>query len=350
MLFVLLPAAAAGCAALAVLVRWPRSRAALPGATGAAAACSLAVTALHPDGAGGPPAGTVGTLEALLLVALVVPTARFAPPRRAVPAVAAAGLAAALWVLRSWSPGMGGTTAGGCAFWSLAAGAAAAGGCWLRSLDGRRAREAREARRRQRLELAADLHDFVAHEVSEMLAQAQAGGYLGESDPAVAVAALRRIEEAGLRALASMDRTVRMLREQAPPAAPGLEELPSLVARFGSANGAPVHLEVDRELPGRVPRELSATAYRVVVEALTNVRRHAPDAPVTVRVEGPSPLLVRVGNGRPGGRARPSGGRRGGIGLAGLAERVAALGGTLSAGPDRDGGWLLTAELPGGAR
>ena len=244
-----------------------------------------------------------------------------------------------------WVP-VTGPALGGFAAWTLVAVCAVAVGAYLRRLDAARVRSVTEARRAQRLQLARDLHDFVAHDVSGMLAQAQAGQLLASRDPAAAAAAFRRIEQAGLQALASLDRTVHML-DGALPA--GLADVPELVARFGSAVDASVDLDLV------LPREIGATVYRVVVEGLTNVRRHAPGASrVAVRVglRGSS-VVVCVGDSGAGpGRFAGRGlgglglGRRGGLGLPGLAERVEALGGTLVAGPDGAGGWRVEASLP----
>ncbi|MEU0572704.1 ATP-binding protein, partial [Nonomuraea sp. NPDC005983] len=156
--------------------------------------------------------------------------------------------------------------------------------------------------------------------------------------------ALRRIEEAGQRALASMDRTVEMLNGEPGAAAgrhvPGIEALPQLADGFSPS--ARVSLTVE---PGPdVPRETSATAYRVVTEALTNVRRHATRATrvdITVTRED-ARVLVRVTDDGGGHSEAPD---RGGFGLVGLAEQVEMLGGTLSAGPT-PGGWSVRAAIP----
>ncbi|MEV5011741.1 histidine kinase [Streptomyces sp. NPDC055692] len=356
MLINIVPAVLAGLAALSVFAGWPRSRSRIAWATGIAAAASLLVTAAHPAGATGPTPGTLGTLEAIALLTLIVPAVRYAPIPQAIAAGLSAHLAVTLWVLRAWSTELGGSVVGGCVFWSLMATSVAAGGTYLRVLDERRTRSVAEGRRRQRLDLARDLHDFVAHDVSEMVAQAQAGRFVGEHDPGLALAALRRIEAAGLRALAAMDRTVHMLHDEdgdSRQAAHGLAELSELVERFDHSSSARVRLDLPPRTVEDVPREVSTTVYRIVVEALTNVRRHAPDAEVAVMVRTSastlppaSTMTVTVKNGpstrRPSNRAD----RRGGLGLPGLAERVESLGGTLTAGPCDDGGWQLTAELP----
>ncbi len=238
----------------------------------------------------------------------------------------------------------------GCVICGLVALTTAATALYPRRLDARRSRAVAEARRAQRLDLARDLHDFVAHDVSGMVVQAQAAQV--SPDPEVARAALQRIEAAGLRAMESMDRTVHMLHEAEDddprPRPYGLDDLPGLTDRFAESCDARVHLSVDVHDP---PREVSATAYRLVVEALTNVRRHAPDATainVTVtEVPGPA-VRVRVADDAPARPRRRRGlrGLGGGRGLSGLAERVRALGGEFAAGPSGDHGWEVTAVLP----
>ncbi|MFJ1757385.1 sensor histidine kinase [Kitasatospora sp. NPDC088134] len=353
MLIIMGPAVLAGAAALLVHAGRSRSRPLVARATGVAAAVSLAVTVARPAGTAGLGPGTAGTLEALALLALLVPTARHAALPQAIVAGTLAHLAVTLWVLRAWNTDSVRGTVGACVFWSLLATGAAAGGAYLRMLDTRRVASVADARRRQRLYLARDLHDFVAHDVSEMVAQAQTGRFLGAADPGVALDALRRIEEAGLRALAAMDRTVHMLHgPDGPDADPrhspgGLDELPELVGRFRESSAGRTELALAPGLFDQVSREVSSTAYRIVVEALTNVRRHAPDTDVTVTLDrSAARLTVEVGNGAPAGRAQQRGERAGGLGLPGLAERVTALGGSLTAGPRPDGGWLLAAELP----
>ncbi|MFE6742247.1 sensor histidine kinase [Streptomyces tubercidicus] len=253
-------------------------------------------------------------------------------------------------------------------------------GLYLRSLDRRRADAVALARREQRLEVARDLHDFVAHEVTGIVLEAQAGQLDGEDGgPVERRALLRRIEQAGLRALDSMDRTVAALREadgrawEEPPPNRlyGPADLPELLDRFGAMTAAEVTLSLEDEVAGALSREAGDTAYRVVLEALTNVRRHAPragrvevcgircaDGGVEVSVTDGVELSVTGGAG-PGAPAAPfpvaplphalqePGGRPGGgTGLAGLAERVSAVGGVLEAGPYGQG-WRVSCRLPG---
>lgn len=275
--------------------------------------------------------------ELFLLLVLTALSARVSRPRWAVTACCAAGTAVALWLLRFGPP------EGPWFLLVLVAGVAAGAGGYLRAVDARRARAVLAARQAQRLDLARDLHDYVAHDVSEVVALAQAGQVLAGDGAAPVRDLLARIERAGIASLESMDRTVRMLHEQPTTGpAPTLADLPGLAERFQAAGSVAVHLDVDAD----VPRDLGPTIYRVVSEALTNVRRHAPTATrVEVRLRGDGDQVTASvaddGTGRP---AAASG--RGGFGLAGLAARVEALGGALVAGPADPHGWTTTATLP----
>ncbi|WP_310728334.1 ATP-binding protein [Streptomyces sp. N2A] len=275
-------------------------------------------------------------------------------------------------------------------------------GLYLRSLDTRRAHAVALARREQRLEVARDLHDFVAHEVTGIVLEAQAAQFTAPAPSTSTTnapnpphqnqhhyrqecqeqheqhrALLERIEQAGLRALESMDRTVAALRTaesrersdgkegsagsepptqrertEPPPTRPhGLTDLPELVDRFSSMTPAEVTLELT-ELTGTdsLTREAEDTAYRVVLEALTNVRRHAPRADrVEVSVGRTADRTLKISVTNTAGRATSARSPRqgGGTGLAALAERVSALGGTLEAGPHGNGrGWHVRCLLP----
>lgn len=277
--------------------------------------------------------------EAPALLLLTLLSARYAGWPALVP-----GAAVALSLLRQVWGGEPLMVAGACAAWAMPGVVAAGAGLYLRWLDQARTAAVAAAVRAQRNALARDLHDFVAHDVSGMLVQAQAAAYTPGLPPAVADA-LRRIEDGGQRALASLDRTVHMLNDTPESAAlgptPGIERLGELAEGFPPS----VEVRVAVDAAG-LSREASATAYRVVSEALTNVRRHAPRArTVTVAVTGgPDGARVRIDDDGQGG-ASPSRGRRGGFGLAGLAELLQQTGGSLEAGPE-GAGWRVNAEIP----
>ncbi|MED7951516.1 sensor histidine kinase [Streptomyces sp. BE303] len=351
-----------GVAVLALTVRRRHGPATPAGAASAAvtaavaAAVSLAVTAATALLGRWEEADRIPALAALAelaaLILLVVLALRHSRRRPGSVSVAAVGLAVALWPSRFEGADAAADPLTLTGFGAVLVVPAALAGLYLRGLDDTRRRSVETARRAQRIELAHDLHDFVAHDVSGMVALAQAGTVLAAADPVGAAALFERIEKAGQQALGALDRTVDLLRtprdqpgaERAPQ--PGLEELASLVDRFASSGRTSVQLEAPEEDTG-VPREVAATAYRVVVEALTNVRRHAPAARAVVvrvlRVGGG--LEVTVADDGTGGAANPGPRRGGGSGLAGLAARVEALGGTLTAGRG-DGGWLVTARMP----
>jgi signal transduction histidine kinase len=363
-----------------------RARPKIAWIAGSVAAVSTAATAavIVYRPALGDTARTEATVEAMALLSLIAIVVRVAPRRQAIVSGTLLGVAVSVWVWRFGDQAPASHPLQAVAWsglWSMfAIGAALIGGC-LRWTDARRRRTLAHSRQAVRLEIARDLHDFVAHDISGIVIQAQATRFVADQDHDLdrLVAALERIEVAGLRALASMDRTVHMLHESdaadprtpiregsaavpgnAPAHAPlpGLTDLSELAEQFSAAGTATVRLDLAPDLAASVPGDLSATAYRIVAEALTNVRRHAPAATTvttTIRPSDGSALEVTVINDgtSPVRASVPRADRHGGFGLAGLTERVRALGGTLTAGPhssQRGGGaldgWRVTALLP----
>jgi signal transduction histidine kinase len=226
-------------------------------------------------------------------------------------------------------------------------GAALAVGLILRDADARRLGELAEVRTGERIQLARELHDLVAHYVSGIVVRAQAARALAtnpaapEQDP---VEVYTEIEDAGAEALTAMRRLVGMLRTSesgVPFASTGLGD----AVREAADDQTTVDIAGGIEdMP--VPPELAATVNRVVLEALTNVRRHAPDATevrVTARVDG-GHLVLDVLN--DGVASRPPDRSRTGYGLIGMTERLSALGGTLRTGPESGQRWRITARLP----
>ncbi|MER7007184.1 histidine kinase [Dactylosporangium sp. NPDC000555] len=297
----------------------------------------------------GSPAYLLAVVSGVLAVLLAV-AVRWGPHRHIVPAALLAGSATALWL---WSIADGLAPlerAVASLVWTAPAGLALVVGGYPRLTAHQRAVDVEQARQAQRLQWARDLHDFVAHDISGIVAQAQAARFVAESRPEAAGAALERIEAAGLAALATMDRMVDMLHEPDGPAVrplPTLDDLPGLVDRFRAAGDIDVRLVQAPHLAG-VPRDTAGMAYRVVAEALTNVRRHAATARrVDVSVTGDaSGVEVRVRNDMASAaapRRRPGSGGRG---LAGLREQVVSGGGSLAAGSSgRD--WEVVAVIPG---
>ncbi|MFJ7416290.1 sensor histidine kinase [Streptomyces sp. NPDC098077] len=327
---------------------------------------------------GAPPAreaatGVATLVEITALLLLVCLVARYAgSTRHAFVLCTVLGVLASTALLRLHLPPTAREAAAQSSFFALGAIAAAAAGGGLRALETRRIRAVHEARLSQRLQLAGDLHDFVAHDVSGIVVLAQAAQVIGAEQPEKIAPLLQQIEASGLQALGSLDRTVHMLRsseetapagrgatDASPPVAYDLADIVDVVDRFRAAGRTDVRLDIGGlpEQLDRIPREVASTAHRVVVEALTNVRRHAGGAPwVTVSVtpdpDRPEPVLsVSVTNGpatvgEPGDGRLGDRGRHGASGLAGLATRTRALGGTLEFGVHGEHGWQVTAVLP----
>ncbi|WP_231618764.1 histidine kinase [Nonomuraea sp. SBT364] len=312
----------------------------LPAPACVAAAVSLAVTLAHVAGVvrPEPAAAALGMIESLALMTLTGLIVRYAPARWAAVAAPAAGLASATWLLRFFAPASPLEALGACLFWGLGALLAAGAGGYLRFLDVRQSRVVAGSRTALRLQLARDLHDFVAHDISEMVAHAQAGRVAG--DP---LQALERVEAAGQRAMSMLDRTLDMLHHDRPLTSPGdLSGIREAAERFSAAGPAPVHLRMDPQVA--IPAETAVLAYRIVIEGLTNVRRHASRASrVDLDISAGGGLMeITMTN---DGVTRARSGRRGGSGLPGLTALVHEQGGELvtQAVPD---GWSLTARLP----
>ncbi|MEV1158999.1 histidine kinase [Micromonospora chokoriensis] len=330
-------------------VHRPSSRR-LPVAALALAAASLVVTAgvVLVSGGGGMLARTWGLAESAGLIGVVFVVSRWGAPRLAPWAAVAAGLAVATMPLRVGTENL--LVIFGLLQVIAAAGAAGVG-LYLRIVAAGRERAIALVRAEQRAEFARDLHDFIAHHVTGIVVQAQGARFVAEQDPRRVIVALEQIERAGAETMASMRRMVGVLRNpDAPPDAPlaplaGVTELEPLVTGFNGTANAPARLHLDGDLDG-LPVEVSTSAYRVVMEGLTNTRQHAPDArsvDVAVR-RTPEWLLVRVVDDGASPRTAPARGH--GFGLIGLTERVRALGGTITAGPGVAGGWVLDAAFP----
>jgi len=238
----------------------------------------------------------------------------------------------------------------------LAWGGALAIGAWLQLGDARRHLAVDEARREERLELARELHDVVAHHVAGIVVQAQAARLVAARQPETLNGILDGIESAGNDALAAMRRVVGLLRDPADAGglAPGPGQLTDLVGRFSEGrfsegNGPAVRLRLpDADRPPWPP-EVATTVYRIVQEALTNVVLHAPAAAnVSVTVnDDASGVSVEVADDGPAGSPALSWLASGsGHGLVGMRERVEALGGRLHAGPGPAGGWAVRATVP----
>jgi signal transduction histidine kinase len=216
-----------------------------------------------------------------------------------------------------------------------------------RALAAEREREerARAAVAEERVRIARELHDVVAHAISVIVVQARGGRRSLATEPEEAREAFDSIEASGREALAEMRRLLGMLRkgdeELALAPQPSLRHLDTLVAQVKEA-GLPVELFVEGE-PTALPPGVDLSAYRIVQEALTNALRHAGPATARVVVRyGAEDLEVEVTD---TGR-RPAGGDGAGHGLVGMRERVTLFGGELEAGRRGEGGFAVRARLP----
>lgn len=208
-----------------------------------------------------------------------------------------------------------------------------------------------EARRRvaeERLRIARDLHDVVAHHIALVNVQAGVAAHVMDKRPDQAKEALAHVREASRSALNELRATVGLLRQSGDPEAPtepapGLDRLDELVGTFRSAGQ---HVEVARaDSDTTLPAAVGLAAYRVIQEALTNVQKHAgteAKAEVSVVRVGPNIEITVLDNGA--GEDEPADG--GGHGLLGMRERVTALRGTLTTGPRYGGGFRVHAILP----
>jgi signal transduction histidine kinase len=272
--------------------------------------------------------------------------------------VLAAGLATAFLVLALADPGRGGARIFTVLLASLAPVAAWAG-------IARRARSEAQAHsaasqviastllehtaRGERARISRDLHDVVAHHISMIAVQAETARLTTPGMPAAGAQRLSSIGDTARAALTEMRRLLGVLREdtRGDPAErrpqPGLRQLNELLDEARDASAAGTRLIVRGWLASLDPG-VELTAYRIVQEALTNARRHAPGAAVDVELHfADGTLWLRVRDNGPGPpAAEPAGGH----GLLGMRERAAAVGGELRTGPAAGGGFLVEARLP----
>ena len=211
-------------------------------------------------------------------------------------------------------------------------------------------REQDEASRRaaadERLRIAQELHDVVAHSLGVIAVQAGVGMHVIDTDPAEARRALEHISRTSRSSLGEIRRLLGLVRSGEPTVTyaptPGLADLPRLALEVADA-GLPVDLDV-ADNTGNLPPGVELAAYRIVQEALTNALRHAHAHRATVRLDVHAGSLRVVvsddGSGHNGGR------RSGGHGLVGMRERVAVYGGSLDVGPAPEGGFRVDAAIP----
>jgi signal transduction histidine kinase len=218
-------------------------------------------------------------------------------------------------------------------------------------LDQAREELARRAVAEERLRLARELHDVVAHAMSVIAVQSGVGAHVADTQPEEAAKALAAIQATSRAALTELRRLLGVLRQDSEPQGalspvPGLADLDTLLAEVAKA-GLAVRLRVEGT-PSPLPAGLDLSAYRIVQEALTNVVKHAGPAraQVTVGYHHQDVTVEVTDDGRGVGAAAGDGRAGTGHGLIGMRERVAAFGGDLEAGPRPGGGFRVAARLP----
>ena len=204
--------------------------------------------------------------------------------------------------------------------------------------------------RGERARIARELHDVVAHHISMVAVQAETARLTTPGMPAVGAQRLSEIGDTARASLTEMRRLLGVLREDAQPDGadrqpqPGLQQLNELLDEARDASGTGTRLIVSGR-PVVIDPGVGLAVYRIVQEALTNARRHAPGAAVDVDVHYTAGTLqLRIRDNGPG--PPPPAGPDGGHGLLGMRERAAAVGGELRTGPAAGGGFLVEASLP----
>jgi signal transduction histidine kinase len=207
-----------------------------------------------------------------------------------------------------------------------------------------REEEAQRRAEQERIRIARDLHDVVAHTLTTINVQSGVAAHLLDREPRHAHTALTLIEDASREALAELRAILGVLRDDDHASlepAPTVEAVEQLVDRARTA-GLDVRLDVAGERPDRLPDAVQVATFRIVQESLTNATRHAPGTPARVRLAFESDRLVVGVESGPGA---PANGHGIGVGIVGMNERAATVGGSLRAGPVPDG-FHVDAELP----
>jgi signal transduction histidine kinase len=255
------------------------------------------------------------------------------------------------YLLNGSSPALG--QVGGVAAWLMVVLAASEVARYRREsvIEAQQIREEGSRRRasEERLGIARELHDVLAHNISLINVQSGVALHLMDRQPEQARKALTAIEAASRDALVELRSVLDVLRqpeEGAPRApAPGLARLESLLTQARAA-GLEVETRVDSNI-GHLPAPVDQAVYRVVQEALTNVIKHAGARKATVRIrDGEGELEVAIEDDGRGTRQQTGHTESGGSGIPGMRERVAALGGRFEAGPSQGGGFRVRAQLP----
>lgn len=317
---------------LAPLLLWRRTHplAAVVAAFGAVTVVDLGVIASG--------AQTLDIYTMVYLLLLPYALFRWGSGREAVAGLAVISVPAVLSLVVSWS-GVGDAIGGiGVLMAAFALGWA------VRSQASARERRLEQVKSDERVLLARELHDTVAHHVSAIAVHAQAGRALAATSPSAPLDALEVIEVEASRTLAEMRAMVRVLRNEAPAdyaPQPGVADLERLAG--ASPAGPRVEVGVSGDLVA-LPTAIDAAVYRIAQEAVTNALRHARKATlVDVRVAGDRSAvsLVVRDDGEPAPAAPGAG-----FGITGMVERALLLGGTCQVGPSPGRGWAVTATLP----
>ena len=316
---------------LAPLLLWRRTHplAAVVAAFGAVTVVDLGVIASG--------AQTLDIYTMVYLLLLPYALFRWGSGREAVAGLAVISVPAVLSLVVSWS-GVGDAIGGiGVLMAAFALGWA------VRSQASARERRLEQVKSDERVLLARELHDTVAHHVSAIAVHAQAGRALAATSPSAPLDALEVIEVEASRTLAEMRAMVRVLRNESPAdyaPQPGVADLERLAG--ASPAGPRVEVGVSGDLVA-LPTAIDAAVYRIAQEAVTNALRHARNATlVDVRVAGDRSAVSLVV--RDDGEPAPAPGA--GFGITGMVERALLLGGTCQAGPSPGRGWAVTATLP----
>ena len=199
----------------------------------------------------------------------------------------------------------------------------------------------------ERLRIARELHDVIAHSMSVIAVQSAVGNHVIDTQPTEARQALAAIEATSRSALTEMRRLLGVLRQEGEPRgsltpAPGLADLASLVGQVQDA-GLRVWINVEGQR-GSIPPGIDLSAYRIIQEALTNVIKHAAASSANVTISyRPDSVTVEITD---QGSSGPPGRTGSGHGIIGMRERVAVFGGEFAAGPGPDGGFRVRACFP----
>ena len=242
----------------------------------------------------------------------------------------------------------------------LVLGISVACGLYFRARDSERRKVVEaavaDAQNAERMALARELHDLVAHHVTGIIVQAQAAKVIADQNPKVALEVIERIEAAGTEAMTAMRRLVGSMRAGGDAVTDqATMDLDADLRRLIESGHHGVPAEADVRVPEDLPQEVARSALRLVQESLTNIGKHAAGATracVLAEVRD-GELHIRVADdGRPAGAGtqgvsvEDGGWRVGGYGLVGMRERVELLHGRLAAGPAPEGGWVVEAWLP----